>query len=159
VLCNLNTKKEKRSDGKFTGNFDKDSLIVFKEKQSYFFLNDSLERALNSCYDFATPFSSVSAIVKKSKGFTLLDKNGKYIVLPNKGKLSYVAENLIEEVKLPNFTIINSKGESKLAAGYESIHVSDNGVIQAINGDEIQYVDLNGQLLFTSFTKDVIVEK
>ena len=159
VLCNLNTKKEKRSDGKFTGNFDKDSLIVFKEKQSYFFLNDSLELALNSGYDFATPFSSASAIVQKSNGFSLLDKNGKYIVLPNKGKLSYVAENLIEEVKLPNFTIINSKGESKLAAGYESIHVSDNGVIQAINGDEIQYVDLNGQLLFTSFTKDVIVEK
>ena len=159
VLCNLDTKKEKRSDGKFTGNFDNDSLIVFKHQQVYYFLNDSLELAFNSSYDFATPFKSATAIVQTAKGFSILDKNGKYLALPNKGRLHYVTKNLIEEVKLPNFTIINSRGVSQLPAGYASIHVLDNGVIQAINGEEIHYIDLNGQSLFTTSKKEVIVEK
>jgi hypothetical protein len=98
-------------------------------------------------------------LVVKFNQAMMIDKEGKHIALPNKGKLNYLTDNLIEEVQLSSYTIINSKGQSKLPANYSAIHELDNGVIQAIQGDEIFYVNLNGELLFSSMKKDLFVEK
>ena len=159
VLIDITTGMVKRSSGKFVGDFNYDSLIVYQDKQGYFFLDDSLVDAFNSSFDFATPFKKSTAIVQKSKGFSMIDKEGKHIALPNKGKLTYLTENLIEEVQLPSYMIINSKGQSKLPASYSSIHVLDNGIIQAIQGDDIYYINLDGEPLFSSVKKELFVEK
>ncbi len=139
---------------KYSKLFDEsNSLILYKGRKLFGYLNTKGEVFIKEKYRNALPFINNLAIVKEKKYFGVIDTDGNTVIPFEWESIEYQGDNFLVRNPKGKFMIINKEGkilfqlnEIKIVSGYQ------NGIAIAKNKiGQVFFIDEKGENIFNLF--------
>ncbi|MDG1334369.1 MAG: PRC-barrel domain-containing protein [Crocinitomicaceae bacterium] len=92
----------------------------------------------------AMPFIGKYATVKEKDGWTIIDGEGHFQILPNFDKITPLSSTLFETTMQPVYGLFDGHGNELIPAEYQQLNFLRNNIIQGRKEGDIFYFDLNG---------------
>ncbi|MCJ8290491.1 MAG: WG repeat-containing protein [Crocinitomicaceae bacterium] len=96
-------------------------------------------------FDDAEPFSGRYASVKEKDGWTIIDGDGYFQVLPGFDKITPLTKTIFSTPSQPVFGLFDAHGNELIPVEFQQLNFLRNGIVQGRKNGKIFYFDRNGE--------------
>lgn len=125
--------------GRYTNGF----LLLVNGKE-YQFVDVNGINQFKRIFDDAEPFSGELAAVKETDGWTLIDGNGHFRILPSFGRITPHTQTLFSTPGQVVHGLFDSHGNELIPVEFQQLNFLRNNIIQGRKNGEIFYFDVKG---------------
>ncbi len=126
------------------GMYESGFLLTEANKQ-YQFINLEGENEFKRTYKEAKPFLGKYATVKEKDGWTIIDRQGNYQVLPGFDEITAESPTIFVTRAQPLFGLYDAHGNELISPEYQQLNFLRNDLIQGRKDGNIFYFDRSGK--------------
>jgi hypothetical protein len=119
-------------------------FLLTEANKKYQFINLEGENEFKRTYKEAKPFLAKYATVKEKDGWTIIDRQGNYQVLPGFDEITAESPTIFVTRAQPLFGLYDAHGNELISPEYQQLNFLRNDLIQGRKDGKIFYFDRSG---------------
>ena len=123
-------------------------MVVKNASGKFYYVDRNGFRAFNEEYEAAQSFRNGLAIVKRKRGYGVIDKNGRFLIDPRRDALSFGGDDRIRYLVKNLKGVAKSDGTIIIPATYEHIERFSPGIFRVFDHEKVGYFRLDGSWLW-----------
>lgn len=131
-----------KNEGEFHNGF-----LLLTYNREYEFVDIKGINQFERTFSEAEPFSGKYATVEEKDGWTIIDGQGHFQILPSFDKITPLSQTLFSTAAQPVYGLFDSHGNELIPTEYHQLNFLRNDIIQGRKNGEIFYFDRDGKAI------------